>query len=755
MSLLLLLLVSANRETLVAVTDGANQPIAFAVEMSVGEQTDSPKRFESENGVVRYAYPIGEGPVHLSVVLPDGTTYRASNADQIGEGTSRQPTRLTVPPKRTFGGQVVDEQDEPIADARVVWTAMRGSRWVLRESGSTRTDADGFWSATIRGNPDAGTISVSADDRERRTIRRTGQTKYQDDAFAAHVAGSGRVRLRLGYILSGRVVDPDGGLIAGASVTLVSPEGKPNEQRPAAVSGDDGFFDTDLQSPGRRILVVRKPGYAPAARSVTVAPARVVDDVVLQPGVTLAVRVVDGKGRPIEDARVWTLLPPLRWAYEGRRDEPSWRTDADGLFLWTEAPQSVRRTMFATATGYETGRVNDITPGDEPHTIRLRARREITVRVTDAATGEPIRQARVVSGTRSRDDYRYSAGYRPTRRDGTVSVPVDETIRVRVAKFGYETMTSQEIRTNEAGTTIDVRLPPVGQQTGRVVDSDGRPVARATLSFPAAAARVSLTGGEPKYDRMRHAVTDAEGRFSVQAEVTGGVIVAHPEAGWLFATAEEWPAVASGEEPIRLRRWATVEGRLLREGKPLANVPVRLTRYRSVGNAKPPWADVLTNRPTTFTDADGRFRLTHLFAGRAFIAAEGNGDQTTHDLMTHLFEAVLRFGQTSTLTHGTGGHTIVGRVATPHPIAETRVEATIRREETNPPPAEDRLIQTTGTVDAEGRFRFVNVPPSNHGWRLQFDLTGERQGGSGQIFHTLTLPPTGAETIDVGLIGND
>jgi len=64
--------------------------------------------------------------------------------------------------------------------------------------------------------------------------------------------------------------------------------------------------------PGRRVVVVRATGYAPARREFVVEPAGEtrIEDVVLDRGLSLSGRLLDAHGRPVADARVWFVREP-------------------------------------------------------------------------------------------------------------------------------------------------------------------------------------------------------------------------------------------------------------------------------------------------------------------------------------------------------------------------------------------------------------------------------------------------------------
>jgi protocatechuate 3,4-dioxygenase beta subunit len=156
--------------------------------------------------------------------------------------------------------------------------------------------------------------------------------------------------------------------------------------------------------------------------------------------------------------------------------------------------------------------------------------------------------------------------------------------------------------------TVDFRLDPGKALTGTVVGPEGKPVAGATL--------VGLTPGWREPDRLNgdtftaQALTPGEGR---------PVAAAHADKK-LGGTAQ---LSADEKDPpvLRLVPWGTVSGRLLDpDGKPVSGASVRLGySHRAARELH----RHLTNDKAVATDADGRFRLEVSFTESKFSLTFG------------------------------------------------------------------------------------------------------------------------------------
>ncbi|WP_226005885.1 carboxypeptidase regulatory-like domain-containing protein [Natrinema salinisoli] len=257
--------------------------------------------------------------------------------------------------------------------------------------------------------------------------------------------------------VEGTVTDADGDPIAGATVTVG------NE---TVTTAADGSYAVDLET-GDYTLTVSADAYEETSEDVTVeADTTTTVDVTLEltpTDGTLEGTVTDADGEPIAGATVAV-------------DDQQTTTDENGSYsLELEAGDY---TLAVSAEGYEDASQNvtievettttaDVTLEERPGSV------EGTV--TDA-DGEPVAGATVTVG-----DQQTTTG-----ENGSYAVDIEPgEYTLEISAEGYQD--ASEDVTVEAGgtTTADVTLEPVptdGTLEGTVTDTDGEPIADATVS---------------------------------------------------------------------------------------------------------------------------------------------------------------------------------------------------------------------------------------------------------------------------------
>jgi hypothetical protein len=96
-------------------------------------------------------------------------------------------------------------------------------------------------------------------------------------------------------------------------------------------------------------------------------------------------------------------------------------------------------------------------------------------------------------------------------------------------------------------------------------------------------------------------LANPEGRFNFVPKPGEGKLFAASPDGFMSADTTE----LARKEPLTLQPWATVHGRLVRNGKPITNEDVDLTWALAWSPERQPWLGL----PGTRTDDKGRFML--------------------------------------------------------------------------------------------------------------------------------------------------
>src|SRR5581483_11483915 len=214
-----------------------------------------------------------------------------------------------------------------------------------------------------------------------------------------------------------------------------------------------------------------------------------------------------------------------------------------------------------------------------------------------------------------------------TDRDGVFTIPsIDPKAEVRLSAEAPQGVTARAVAAKPGGDEVRLVVSPAhaAAAAGRVVGPTGQPVAGARV-------RVTARGrGTRDEDEVNvhvihfadrdHVRAAADGRFHSPRQLPPDLeYQIEADAPGFAPSRTEWRKPAGGEVVFPdvvldpLPRLVTVEGRVIdRQGRAVAGVPV----FQSGDGPRP---------TRTTTDADGRFRLPGVVAGRAFLFVEGDG----------------------------------------------------------------------------------------------------------------------------------
>ena len=252
------------------------------------------------------------------------------------------------------------------------------------------------------------------------------------------------------------------------------------------------------------------------------------------------------------------------------------------------------------------------------------------------------------------------------------------------------------LKPRSGGETPDQRL------AGRVLDPDGKPIAAAVVNIRGVTRGESTQfGGNKDIDPL--AVTDERGEFVINGQTTfeaaGVDVVARGFAKGIFQSL----ATGGKVHELKLAEGASLKGRVLKDGKPLAGVEIGVsgTERRS---------EVYVGNFSVATDADGRFLFVNLPAKTSY----------------QLYGLMKSFGPhgsipAQTVRTGADGDTFDTGDLTVKP--GFTVAGEIRLKDGKPVPANTRILlsrenawdsqQTTAATN--GQFRFENVPAESVG----------------------------------------
>jgi hypothetical protein len=354
----------------------------------------------------------------------------------------------------------------------------------------------------------------------------------------------------------------------------------------------DGSFEVAACEPGRKPVAAVAPGFAATTLEADINEATPPLRLVLQPGKALRFRVVDRAGLPISGT--WFALETIEARHMADAVPAvipntafSGLTDAEGRAVWENAPD--QDLTFAVAkSGYMRKDNVPMRPGEQEHLVVLQPALTIAGTVSDASTGEPISDFRILCGWpqtflgEQRRRWSSIDRHQLAFSGGTFRHSLEERITGGIPnpgyifKFeaeGYASYVTRVFSPDEGEVEFAVALLPAETVTVTVLLPDGQPATRCDVGFISPGAYLTLLAGGLDRRRAAEAVTtDAAGQFRLPAddEVTT-VVAANPHG---FAMASR--AALQIEPVLLLQVWARVEGRIWGRRKPAPGRELRL-----------------------------------------------------------------------------------------------------------------------------------------------------------------------------------
>jgi protocatechuate 3,4-dioxygenase beta subunit len=278
----------------------------------------------------------------------------------------------------------------------------RSQKPVEKASISLRYAAQDQWLSGVTDANGIARIRLVAGDYRLGGIYKEEYTRQdQEKPFTIVEGQTTRMEETLGGLptVSGVVYDDAGKPLEGATVKIL-----PGGRGKNAVSDADGKFqvlyDTQGWPSGQTVffMIARHPGRnLAAAQPVDDAGAKM--EVKLQPAATLAGRVMDPNGKPIQGAYLQVMLRESNWG-SSFLSSRSVVSNAQGEFEAPTLPAGHRYSVTASAEGYGQARIetteDQMTAGKVqagPFTLPL-ANMSVTGVVVDSA-GKPVSGARI------------------------------------------------------------------------------------------------------------------------------------------------------------------------------------------------------------------------------------------------------------------------------------------------------------------------------------------------------------------------
>jgi protocatechuate 3,4-dioxygenase beta subunit len=360
------------------VVDGRGGPVVGATVSLWPGGERGPQDSSPGAGRLQSATTKADGTFRIDAAAAESNRLRV---EAPGFATQeREPVRggALVRPVTLALGQVL-RGTVTLADRR---TPAAGAR--VRFEGRTETTR---WVET---RPD-GTFLLDGAPREAGSVVADGGDLGR--ASAARATEPLTIALAPTATLAGRVVDAaDGKPLPGVRLVARSEDGAF-----VARSGRDGRYSVRGLSPRSYRLTAEDDRFVSWSRRVRIAPGQSeTQDVPLTRGATLAGRVVDGEGRPIEGARVLVSRggeSAIRSFMRRLEGEPSVRTGRDGSFRATRLSPGENQRLDVSHDEYEERAIGGISlvAGATRSGLTVVLRRGLSVRgVVKDEEGRPL-----------------------------------------------------------------------------------------------------------------------------------------------------------------------------------------------------------------------------------------------------------------------------------------------------------------------------------------------------------------------------
>lgn len=368
-------------------------------------------------------------------------------------------------------------------------------------------------------------------------------------------------------------------------------------------------------------ILVWHPDYTPSESSFADSRAWSTNySVVLGSGVAVRGRVTDENGAPVVAATVrnnggdaWPedrTLTDIEGRFEFGHVAPGtfpFRVEAKGFDTYDgviEAASGTRNTVVQLVAAQAQSAIE---PANRSglRSVRLLAQ------VQDARTGAPIPRFQILIAEDGANSRRLLGDGFDGTLDWTINATYFQDFALEVEAEGYLPLTTEQQTTRTNRHSFEFRLEPGEDVSGVVLQPDGRPASGARVALAGRARGLAMTqrpgelegGGEG----ARTSVTDAAGHFRLRRGVgLTRLQVAHP-TGSAFPPLETFK-----DSPIVLAPWSTVEGRLPPRARQVRQLGIHLGRCPEGPDRA---IESFDFGYTTYADAEGFFRFTHVPAG--------------------------------------------------------------------------------------------------------------------------------------------
>lgn len=618
--------------------------------------------------------PTNQGRIKL--LLPTQSAYEFSiKADGYGPywaewDHAEMPTSFTAELDlgRMVGGVVVDEDGQPIAEAKVrpavSFKKRPGDTSQLGVGTQIETDEQGKWSyANLPRVMSSFTVEITHPQFKPQVARLAAETFE----LKAGQQATQTIAMEKGLSVTGTIVDSDGKPVQGALVRTKFF----NDVR-STESNSQGAYVLSGCDAGVARIVVSAPGQAVDMQQVQIAEKMDAVDFTMQPGGHVRIRVVDENGAPVPKARIFFQ----RWR-EGRYqyfefDHVDQYADENGVWEWNEAPVDEFKADIGRPGGMGLGEQPLIARAEE-YVFVCPPELVVVGRVVDAETKQPIEKFQVLPGVRSNPQHMNWVPHEIfDAKDGVFEYRETHDYFAHLLKIqarGYLPVESRDIKSNEGRVEVTFELKRGADIDMRVMTPAGLPAKGAKVALGIPGAQITVKNGDidDGSTYAQRTEVNAAGRFRFPSQSTAYQLIITHESGFAHFRSDQ----TQRSDLVRLTAWASAEGTFRVAKKPVGGVQLYLNsgEVHSYGDGVP---NIFTSYETV-TNQDGSFRFGRVFPGagrvaRSILRMVGEGAKEVTSSTSVAVEFIAE--QTTQVDFGLTGCPVVGKLVKPDSFHE-------------------------------------------------------------------------------------
>lgn len=585
------------------------------------------------------APPVAEAPANPTKTpaqLDGGVSKAPDRAPSSAQPDSRSVAggANAIALDNRLTGVVRNPQGAPIVGAEVILSTLNASEMFfvndplpdLTKEPRARTDAEGRYTFAAIQPRDRYTLILSHPEYSRKEeasipVGETGSWEMPPITLTPGATLSGRVRNEAGDFVQGAQLHLEGFNYQGLGI--VAPD------RITVTSDAEGAYRFKNVPSGPRYLQATAPGYATMTVSTLTFDKEeaVVRDLTLKIAEGICGRVVGPGNVGVPNA----LVIAIGVSSLNQTGRAQTTTNDNGDFC-LDTLAGGDYNLIANAKGWRMvtrgGAGNRVSTNTSNHVIEMAPEATVSGRVTELGTGKPVTaftvRMRVHYGPGTPSAPYSEETFPQQHPDGEFSIPGvpqgDFVVEAWAPGLAPGFSRNFTVEAGQSVSGIQVQLGRGGSLSGRVVDSDGKPVARAKVSthdndwsddaFTKAIGityPTNATGAETR--------TGADGRFTITGltpEVYQINVLASGYTGFMRRDLRVTEGVDTPVGDIKLGRGGAVRGTLYdASGKPLVGGTVELR----IADGDVP------RQYSTRTSSDGKFQISNVTPGSYILTA--------------------------------------------------------------------------------------------------------------------------------------